>query len=174
MGHPGRLIACLRVLVYGAVALVLLEFASGLIDGRSLVFVVDGAPWVGNLRDLSGYDAVAVNVFFWMSQAPWLVAVVQVERIARSAAQREFLSPRMALHFNRFSQAVLVYTVLECCERPAVGLYLAAAGVMPKAPDFTIFEVFRVNLMLVAALFLVITRIVEVGVRLKDDADLTI
>lgn len=45
---------------------------------------------------------------------------------------------------------------------------------MPKFPDIAIFDVLRVNLLLVAALFFVIARIVEVGVRLKDDADLTI
>lgn len=174
MGRLDRLIVCLRVLVYGAVALTLFKLGSGLVNGQPLLFFIDGAPWIGNLRDLAGGDAVAVSLFLWMSQAPWLLAVVQVERIARSGARGEFLSPQIALHFKRLSQAILAFTVLECCERPATGFYLAAAGLMPGYPDIAVLDVVRVKLLLVAALFFVITRIVEIGVRLKDDADLTI
>lgn len=174
MKRVDRLIVGLRALVYGAVALTLFKLGNSLVNGQTLLFLIDGVPWVGNLKDLSGRDAVAVGGFLWMSQAPWLVAVVQVERIARCAARGEFLTSEIALHFKRLSQAVLVYTVFECSERAATGLYLAARGLMPGAPDIGVFDVLRFKLLVVAALFFVITRIVEVGVRLKDEADLTI
>lgn len=174
MARLDRLIVCLRLLAYGAIAFTVVEVASGVISGKPLVFSIDGAPWVGNLHDLAGRDAVFVNVFRWMSQIPWLLIVVQVERIARSASQGALLTSEIASYFKRLAQAVLAYGILECCEKPALALYLAAVGLMPKFPDIAIFDVLRVNLLLVAALFFVIARIVEVGVRLKDDADLTI
>lgn len=174
MGQLDRLIVCLRVLVYGSVAYTVAKLGSGLIDGQPLIFTIHGIPWAGNLRDLAGRDAVVVTVLLWMSQVPWLAAMVQIERIARAAGRREFLSPRVALTFRRLSQAFLAFAVLECCERPAVGFYLAAAQRMPGPPDIAMFDVIRVNILLAAALFFVITRIVEAGVRLKDEADLTI
>jgi hypothetical protein len=174
MGHLDRLIICLRVLVYGAVAYTATKLGSGLINGQTLIFTVQGTPWIGNLHDLAGRDAVVVTAFLWISQVPWLAAMVQIERIARAAGRREFLSPRVALTFRRLSQAFLVFALLECCERPAIGLYLAAIHLMPGSPDLAVFDVIRVNILLAAALFFVITRIVEAGVRLKDDADLTI
>ncbi len=174
MGHLDRLVVCLRVLVYAAMAYSIARVASGLIDGESLDFTIHGTPWTGNLRDLAARDAFAVGVFLWMSQVPWLAAMLHVEGIARAAGRREFFSPGIARHFNRLSWAVLAYAVLECCERPATALYLSAARLVPGTPDIALSDVIRVKLLLVTALFFVITRIVEVGVRLKDDADLTI
>ena len=124
MSPIDRLIVCLRVLAYGAIALTVLKLGSGMVHGQSLIFTIDGTPWIGNLHDLVGRDAMVVNVLFWMSQAPWLVAVVQVERIARTAARGEILSPTIAIFFNRLARAVLAFAVLECCERPALGLSL--------------------------------------------------
>lgn len=167
-------VICLRLLAYIAIVAAVVHLSSNFRNGSPLPLVIDGEMRIFRLRDLGGLDFVVPHVFRWMSVAPWMAAMWHIERFARLAARGDLLSPATARRFRKLSSAVLGFAVLEVFERPTIAVYLSARDLLPALPDLGIFDVRTTSVLLLAALFAVIARIVEQAVLLKDDADLTI
>lgn len=169
-----RLILCLRWFAIAALPLMMIEIAHTLAFGRSFSVELAGSALAFSRDELGETRWMVLVALQSASKLPWLVMIVQIEAIARLLAAGEAFSHRSALGFRRLSRAILCLAVLETLERPAIAAYLTLSGATPVLPDISVFDVVRINILLAVALFFVVARIVELGVSLKADADLTI
>lgn len=169
-----RLLLCLRWLAIAALPLMVIEVAHAFAFGRSFSVELAGSALAFG-RDALGETRWMVLVALQSaSKLPWLLMILQIEAIARLLAQGEPFSHRSAAGFRRLSRAILGVAILETLERPAIAAYLALSGAVPALPEISVFDVVRINIVLGASLFFVVALIVELGVSLKADADLTI
>lgn len=169
-----RLILCLRGLAIAALPLMVIEFAHTLAVGRSFSVELAGSALSFARGDLGETRWTVLQALQSASKLPWLAMILQIEGIARLLGAGETFSHRSALRFRRLSYAILGIAIVETVERPAIAAYLTASGAIPVWPEISLFDVVRIGLLLATALFFVVARIVELGVSLKADADLTI
>lgn len=169
-----RLIFCLRGLALGALPLLAVEFVYHLAVGTSFSVEFAGAVRTWQRPALGETRWAVLETLQWMSKLLWLVAFLQIEAIARRLSMGEYFSPRIVARFYRLSYALLGFTILETLERPAIAAYLVFTGILPAVPEMSVFDVVRIHMFLFTALFFVFTRIAEIGLSLKADADLTI
>lgn len=169
-----RLVLCLRWLAIAALPLMVIEIAHSVAVGASFSVELAGSAHAFSRDALGETRWLVLMAMQSASKLPWLVMILQIEAIARLLGAGEYFSHRSALGFRRLSRAILCLAVLETLERPAIAAYLALSGAVPALPEISVFDVVRINILLAAALFFVVARIVELGVSLKADADLTI
>lgn len=169
-----RLILCLRWLAIAALPLMVIEFIHTLAVDQSFSVELAGSMHTFARAELGEFRWTVLQALQWASKLPWLVMILQIEAIARLLGAGEYFSRHSALGFRRLSHAILAIAIIETLERPAIAAYLAFSDVLSVLPEISVFDVVRTNILLAVALFFVVARIVELGVSLKADADLTI
>lgn len=176
MNNPDmkKLIFCLHGLALGALPLLVFEFAYRLVVGTSFSVEFAGTNHAWARPDLGEAHWMVLQTLQWVSKLGWLVAFLQIEAIARLLSAGEYFSQRVVARFRRLSHALLGFAVLETLKHPAIAVYLVFADALPALPEMSVFDIVRMHTFLFTALFFVFTRIAEVGLSLKSDADLTI
>lgn len=106
----------------------------------------------------------------------WAYCMWQVAGMARCSSRNEILTLPIVNKLQRFGFGLVGLTVMEILLLPAVSYYLQSLKKMSpleSISDCILGSGFHVTLM-AAVLIMILARILRIGIRLREDAELTI
>lgn len=106
----------------------------------------------------------------------WLYSLWQIMRMAIGFSRGEILTQRAVGYLEHFGWGMVGLAVSDTLLLVAIGEYLVTIGKIPSFEDhwkYMLESGFQINLM-AALLIMIISRILRIGIRLREDAELTI
>lgn len=114
-----------------------------------------------------------------MASAPnccWLYSMWQIMRMAMGFSRGEIFSPRTVGFLEHFGWGLVGLAISEAALLSVCGMYLVSIGKLKAILDHSTYIMesgFQICLM-AALLVMIVSRILRIGIRLREDADLTI
>ena len=172
-----QLILVLRILVYIVILLQLAGFASIYLSDEKLYLKIDDEIWEKRILDLTLGNQIMVGVYMFIPTAILIWGLVQIDGLCTFFSKGMIFCNGTVLKFKRFALALLLLGVVEMLITPMLIAYLKLVGIAPAWPDMDfslVLDLLELEVVMVGVLFFVISRIMETGLAMKDEMELTV
>ena len=172
-----RLVSLLIFLVYLVMLMQIAGFVMVFATGQELGLKIDGQIWLQEISEMALSDQLFIALILFLPTATFLWAIFQIERICRQFWKGNIFALVNVLRFKRFALALLALGAMEMTVNPALIIYLWGRDLIPNWPDIDaafILDTLEAEIIMVGVLFFVIARIMETGLAMKDEMELTV
>mgnify|MGYP003882789541 CR=1 FL=1 len=172
-----KLISLLRVLVWFVLIAQAISLAAVFINDEDIYLQIEGELWHQPLSAFQASDQFFVAVVLIVPTLILMWGLFQIAVLCRYYKGGVLFALDTILCFKRFAIALIALAVVETLMLPILIFYLWSRQALPGLPDFDpvdLLEVLQTEILLVGVLFFVITRIMETGLEMKQEVELTI
>jgi hypothetical protein len=127
-------------------------------------------------NDFNRIQRLVVSITILPPVLCWIYCLFQVIRLSSHFAKGEILSFGVVRRLELFGYGLAMQGVTESVQLPLVSLYLMGQGTIDSVEGVweTVLGGGVLTSMMAAVLVVVIARILRIGIRLREDAELTI
>jgi hypothetical protein len=172
-----KMIMLMRILIFIVVVIELLEPILAYVGDEELFLEINNEIWRKRISELALTDTVFLMAFVYMVTAIWLFGVYQIERLCRLYSKGIIFSAEAIRRFKYFAISLAFIAFVESIEFSVVVGYLWAREIIPAMPDMSPLDYFglvEIDVFLVAIFFSAIASVMETGVEIQRDKELTI
>ena len=172
-----QLVLLLILLVYLVMVMQVAGFIAVFSTGQKLGLEFDGELWLQEVSEMAGTDQLFIALILFLPTATFLWGIFQIERICWQFWRGNIFALVNVLRFKRFALALLALGAMEMAVNPALIIYLRGRELIPGWPDIDaafVLDTLEPEIVMVGVLFFVIARIMETGLAMKDEMELTV
>jgi len=172
-----RMVAVLRGLVYLVIVLTIAEIVGAVLNDQKVYLDIGGELWSRALSAFDAADRIVIIVGYGLSATILVWGVYQLIRLCRLFDVGVIFAPETVRCFKRFAAALITLAVYDTLRPLFLIGYLWARGSIPHAPDMDpvmILGFVQADTLALGVLFFVISRIMEIGLELRSETELTI
>jgi len=165
------------ILLVLAVLTMLLSLVSPLtlLFGDAPVVLSKGTEiWKTTFHSLPTAEATALLLILMAPQLAWVIAVVQVARLAQRYRRGRIFELGNTVYFIRLGVALAVMGLLQSLVLPLVNALFYYRHISPWLADIPWLEVLQPDLIMAGAFFFVLGKIMERGAELHESDQLTV
>ncbi|RED53844.1 DUF2975 domain-containing protein [Aestuariispira insulae] len=172
-----QLILILRVLVYLVILLQLVGFASTYLADEKIYLKIDGEIWEQRILGLSIPHQIVIGIYMFIPSAILIGGLLQIAGLCNHFAAGVIFSSETVRNFKRFAMALVLLGMVDMLITPLLIGYLKLVDITPAWPDVDlslVLDLLSLEVVMVGVLFFVIARIMETGLAMKDEMELTV
>jgi hypothetical protein len=165
------------VLLMLAILTIVISFIAPvvLLSGDAPLILAKGADiWRTTLSQLPRFEGALCVVITSLPNIAWVYCVVQILLLARLYRSGKVFTQENTRYFRRIGVGLTLMGFLSALMLPIIGYMLYYRGISPWLPDMPLLTLFEPDLLMAGVFFYVLGKIMQRGVELQENDDLTV
>ena len=172
-----RLVSILRAFIYIVIAFRVIGFVGAFASDQDIYLELDGALWSQQLTSFSITDQVFIGIIIAAPSLILIWGLYQLIKLCRLFDSGVIFATDTVRCFKMFAASLIVVAVAETVASPILIGYLWLRAIIPDFADvdaINALSMVQVDVLAFGVLFFVLARIMEEGIELKQDSEMTI